>query len=106
MRNARKHNVAYSEFDMDEETWWRNFCCIILTVDDLSASIPSPNLKMPINIHGRITVRNNLPYPVNGADIAANNTGYGSNGGGVPTAQEKYSLMIYSVYNNRFMTLT
>jgi len=104
MRNIRSYNLGYAEFDMDMQTWYDNYCCVILTVDDISAAIPSANVTTACNLHGMVTVENRMGYPVNGADIGAC-AGYGSTGGN-DTPQEKFSVFMYSVFNNRSMALT
>ena len=104
MKNIRRYNLGFSEYPMTLTQWFENFCCIILTVDDISAAIPSANVTSRVNIHGRIEVENRMGYPVNGADIAPAR-GYG-NHGGAALPQEQYRALIYSVYNNRGMVLT
>ncbi len=104
MKNIRRYNLGFSEYPMTLTQWYENFCCVILTVDDISAAIPSANVTSRVNIHGRIEVENNMGYSVNGPDFAPGN-GYG-NAGGDALPQEKYQAMIYSVYNNRGMVLT
>ena len=104
MKNIRRYNLGFSEFGMDIDTWYENYCCVILTVDDISAAIPSANVTSRVNIHGRLFVENNIGYPCNGADNAAA-VGYG-NVGGAAVPQEKFQAFMYAVYNNRAMVLT
>ena len=104
MRNIRKFNLGYTESQMSLTDWYENYCCVIMTVQDLSAAIPSANVRQRVNIHGEILVENKMGYKVNGPAIAAC-PGFG-NAGGAAIAQERYSAMVYSVYNNRAIVLT
>ena len=75
MKNIRRYNLGYQDFDMDCESWYRNYCCVILTIQDLSCALPSANVNTRVNIHGSITVTNNLGYQVNGA-LVGRSAGY------------------------------
>ena len=104
MRNIRRYNLGYAEFDLDLTSWYDNYCCVILTIDDISAAIPSANVTTSCNLHGSVVVENRIGYPVNGANFAAA-LGYGNlNGAELP--QEVFSVFMYSVFNNRAMVLT
>ena len=104
MRNIRRYNLGYTEYDLDMESWYRNYCCVIITVDDISAALPSANVATRANIHGMVEVENNLGYPVNGANVPTG-AGYG-NTGGAAYGQEKFRVMMYQVFNNRALILT
>ena len=104
MQNIRGYNLGYADYDLDMQTWYDNYCCVILTVDQISAAIPSANVTTACNIHGTVTVENRIGYRVNGPVIAAC-AGLGSTGG-TATPQEKFSVFMYSVFNNRSMALT
>ena len=104
MQNIRAFNLGYADFELDMQTWYDNYCCVILTVDQISAAIPSANVTTACNIHGTVVVENRIGYPVNGPDLAAS-VGYGSTAG-QGTPQEKFSVFMYSVFNNRAMSLT
>ncbi len=104
VRNSRRYNLGYSEFEHDMESWYENVGIVILTVDDISAAIPSANVTSRVNIHGSVVVENNLGYQVNGGDIGAA-AGFG-NTGGANLPQERYSLFAYGVFNNRALVLT
>ena len=32
MKNIRRYNLGYQDFDMDCDSWYRNYCCVILTI--------------------------------------------------------------------------
>ena len=104
VRNSRRYNLGYSEFEHDMDSWYNNVGIVILTVDDISAAIPSANVTSRVNIHGMVTIENNLGYQVNGGDIGANH-GFG-NSGGAALPQERYSVFCYGVFNNRALVLT
>ena len=105
MQKIRSFKLGYAEFDQDMQTWYDNYCCVILTVDDISAAIPSANVTTACNLHGMVLVENRLGYPVNGPPIATC-AGYGNLGGGAAIPQEVFSVFMYRVFNNRAMALT
>ena len=75
-----------------------------LTIQDLSCALPSANVNTRVNIHGSITVTNNLGYHVNGG-MVGRTPGY-NNAAGLDFSQEKFQVLIQSVFNNRAIILT
>ncbi len=105
MQNIRAFNLGYADYDLDMQTWYDNYCCVILTVDQISAAIPSANVTTACNLHGTVTVENRIGYSVNGPNIAAC-AGYGNSRAGAAIPQEVFSVFMYSVFNNRAMALS
>jgi hypothetical protein len=67
-RNVRRFNLGFADVDLTFEQWRDNFSLCIITVDDISALLPSPNIMGKVNIHGDVVVQNRLGYAVgNGA---------------------------------------